>query len=125
MPRNHPLPSIRRFVLRLGRHFLWATGLVTVSLGAGIVGFRETEGLSWLDALLNASMLLGGMGPVNVPHTVAGKWFASLYALYCGLVMLVASGLLLAPVAQRIIHRLHIDLDHGPPPDDAESERDG
>lgn len=117
MPRPHPLPTLRHFVVRLGRQFVVASVLVAVSLAVGIVGFRVTEHLDWLDCLLNASMLLGGMGPVDRPVTVPGKWFASGYALYCGLVVLVASGLLLVPVAQRVLHRLHLDLDHGPPSD--------
>jgi hypothetical protein len=65
--------------------------------------------LSWIDAFLNASMLLGGMGPVNGPVNWGGKLFAGDYALYCGFVVLVVAGLLLAPVLHRVLHRLHAE----------------
>jgi hypothetical protein len=65
--------------------------------------------LSWLDAFLNASMLLGGMGPIHIPSTTGGKYFAGMYALYCGVFFLVAAGLLTAPVVHRILHGMHWD----------------
>jgi hypothetical protein len=82
---------------------------VVVSLGAGMIGYHGLERLSWLDAFLNAAMLLGGMGPVNAPATEGGKVFAGLYALYCGLVVLIVAGIILAPVAHRILHRFHLE----------------
>ena len=83
---------------------------VGVSLGAGMIGylyFEPKDVNTWPDAFLNAAMLLGGMGPVHTPATEAGKVFAGLYALYAGLVFLVAAGLLLAPVFHRLLHRFH------------------
>jgi hypothetical protein len=65
--------------------------------------------LSWIDAILNASMILGGMGPVSELHTAAGKLFASFYALFSGSVFLVVAGIVIAPVAHRFLHRLHLD----------------
>jgi len=106
---NQPLISRNAFVKRLVTHSLLAFGLAAVSLGAGILGYHFLENLSWLDALLNASMILGGMGPVNPIVTNAGKVFASLYALFSGMVFLVVAGLLVAPVAHRILHRMHLD----------------
>jgi hypothetical protein len=82
---------------------------VALSLGIGIVGYHATEGLGWLDSLLNASMILGGMGPVDVLHTDGGKWFASLYSLFSGMIFLVAAGVLFAPVAHRFLHWVHLD----------------
>jgi hypothetical protein len=76
-----------------------------------MIGYRALERLSWLDAFLNAAMLLGGMGPVNTPGTTGGKLFAGLYALYCGLVVLIVAGIILAPVAHRILHRFHLEQD--------------
>jgi len=67
------------------------------------------EQLDWLDALLNAAMLLGGMGPVDKPVTDGGKLFASLYALFAGIVFLVAIGVMLAPIVHRLLHRFHLD----------------
>ncbi len=79
-----------------------------MSLSIGVAGYRITEGFSWIDSLLNASMILGGMGPVNELMTAEGKLFASFYALFSGIIFLVAAGLIVAPVAHRIMHRLHL-----------------
>jgi len=83
--------------------------LLVASLALGMLGYMAFEHLSWIDAFLNASMLLGGMGPVNLPQTAAGKLFAGLYALYAGLVFIVTAALLLAPVLHRVLHRFHWD----------------
>ncbi len=74
-----------------------------------MAGYVAFERLSWIDAFLNASMLLGGMGPVNAPQTVAGKLFAGLYALYAGLVFIVTAAVLFAPILHRVLHRFHWD----------------
>lgn len=104
---RQPLLSRGKFALRLLRHMLAASGLLAVSLAIGIFGYRTTENMAWLDALLNASMILGGMGPVNVLSTPGGKLFASFYALFSGVIFLVIAGILIAPVAHRILHRFH------------------
>jgi len=111
--RTEPLLPRRRFFRRLLRHALLALALLASSLGLGVLGYHFTEGLSWLDALLNASMILGGMGPVAQLHTQAGKIFASLYALFSGAVFLGIAGIVVAPLAHRLLHRLH--LEEGPP----------
>lgn len=85
--------------------------MVFGALGIGVLGYHGTEGLPWLDALVNASMILGGMGPVNELHTNAGKLFASAYALFSGLVFVVAMGVLFVPVFHRFLHRFHIGTD--------------
>ena len=85
--------------------------IILGSLTLGVLGYHLLEGLPWLDALLNASMILGGMGPVDALRTDGGKLFASIYALYSGLVVLVAAGILLAPIAHRIMHRMHMRTD--------------
>lgn len=105
---KHQAPlTRRRFLERLARHGALALALVFVSLGLGIAGYMGFERLSFLDALLNSSMLLGGMGPVNAPVTACGKLFASFYALYAGLVFIVTAALLFTPVVHRILHRFH------------------
>ena len=106
--RQRPLPRAH-FVRRLGLHLALALGLLAVSLGIGMAGYVAFEQLPWIDAFLNAAMLLGGMGPVDLPKTQAGKLFAGLYALYAGLVFIAAAALVLAPVVHRVLHRFHWD----------------
>jgi hypothetical protein len=106
-----PLP-LGRFALRMLAHGGGVGLLVAVSLAIGMAGYHAFERLSWLDAFLNAAMLLGGMGPVDSPATSAGKLFAGLYALYCGLVVIVATGAFLVPVLHRAIHLFHWRRDH-------------
>lgn len=99
--------SRARFVLRMLTHLVWSLLLVASSLLAGMAGYRYLERLPWRDAFLNASMLLGGMGPVNPPQSEGGKVFAGIYALYAGLVFLVVAAVLLAPLIHRILHHFH------------------
>ena len=101
-----PLPRAR-FLLRLLRHALAGFLLVAASLGIGIAGYEYFEGLGWRDAFLNSAMLLGGMGPVDAPQTDGGKVFAGLYALFCGLVVIISVSVVLAPVVHRAIHLFH------------------
>ncbi len=82
-------------------------GIATLALGMAI--YHWVEGLGWADSFLNAAMLLGGMGPVDPLHTVAGKWLAGLYALLAGVVFLVLAGVMLAPVIHHVLHRFHLE----------------
>ena len=109
--RHQRLLPARAFVVRMARHFAIAASLVFGSLLAGIAGYMYFENLALIDAFLNAAMLLGGMGPVDPPRTAGGKIFAGLYALYSGLVFLVVVGISLAPLAHRMLHRLHLEDD--------------
>ena len=109
--RSQPLLSRRLFVRRLLWHWLSALLIILGSLAAGIIGYHGLEGLPWIDSLLNASMILGGMGPVNELQTIGGKIFASCYALFSGIIFLVVAGTLLAPLAHRFLHQLHLDQD--------------
>lgn len=108
--RNDPLLPWRTFLLRrVSRTFAAGGAIIVASLLIGMLGYRITEGMAWLDAFLNASMILGGMGPVDPMHTAPGKLFAGIYALYSGLVLVGTAGLLLAPFLHRIMHRLHLE----------------
>lgn len=106
---NQPLLSRAAFLRRWFRHAGIAVFIIIGSLGLGMVGYHWLEGLSWLDAFLNAAMLLGGMGPVNTLQTPGGKLFAGLYALYAGIVFLAIAGLLFAPIVHRLLHKFHLD----------------
>lgn len=105
--RHQHLLTRAQFARRVASHAVFALALLVVSLGIGILGYRHFENLPFVDAFLNAAMLLGGMGPVNPPQTVAGKTFAGLYALYSGIVFLVMATLVMAPFLHRLLHRFH------------------
>ena len=107
--RREPVLKRLQFLRRLLIHTVSGAILVAASLAFGMWGYVEFESLSWLDAFLNASMLLGGMGPIHIPVTESGKLFAGVFALYAGLVFIVVAALLLAPIAHRVLHSFHLD----------------
>ncbi|MCX6139484.1 MAG: hypothetical protein NTX15_01380 [Candidatus Kapabacteria bacterium] len=107
--KHEPLLESRQFARRFLLHFASASTFIVASLGLGIIGYMAFEGLNMVDGYLNATMILGGMGPVDMPKTVGGKVFAGTYALYSGLVFLFASAVVLAPLLHRILHRFHVE----------------
>jgi hypothetical protein len=107
--RNHPLLPRRRFVKRVALHISASIGLAAIALGLGMAGYRYLGGLSWIDAFLNASMILGGMGPIDTLHTFAAKTFAGLYALFSGLVFIGITGVITAPFIHRLLHYFHVE----------------
>jgi hypothetical protein len=108
---KQPLLAPHQFLIRQLISLLVALVIVVGSLMLGILGYHYLEGLTWVDALVNASMLLGGMGPVNVLYTTAGKLFASFYALYSGIIFLVVVGVIFAPLYHRFLHRFHLEME--------------
>ena len=102
------LASRRIFLMRLATNGAFAGALVVVSLAVGMLGYHGLAGLAWIDAFQNAAMILSGMGPVDTLTTSGAKLFAGLYALYSGLALIAAAGLLLAPLLHRLIHRFHL-----------------
>src|SRR5215207_3985133 len=110
--RSQPLASQRDFTRRVLRYALVTAGIILFSLGIGMIGYHYYESLSWIDSLLNASMILGGMGPVNPLQTNAGKIFAALYALYSGIILLASVGILVTPIFHRFMHRFHLELEN-------------
>lgn len=110
---REPIASTRVFLRRMARYTAMATAIILVSLLIGVLGYHYLENLSWIDSLLNASMILGGMGPVAPLQTTAGKLFASFYALFSGMVFLVAVGVLIAPVFHRFLHHFHLEIEGG------------
>ena len=99
-----------RFLIRIFLHALFALGIILLSLVIGVLGYHFLGELSWIDALVNSAMLLGGMGPVNSLQTIAGKLFASFYALFAGLIFLIVVGVMLAPLFHRFLHRFNLEL---------------
>jgi hypothetical protein len=91
------------------RHGGYVIAGIAVALAIGIGGYHGIVGLSWIDAFLDASMILGGMGPLHEPRTTGGKLFAGFYALFAGLFFIVAAGVLLAPFLHRMIHLFHLE----------------
>ena len=107
--KRQPLLSRGEFAARVLRNLAAAVVLIGLSLFAGMVGYWHFEGMAWIDAFANASMILSGMGPLDQPKTWGGKLFAGLYALYSGLALIVAAGILLAPFVHRLLHRFHLE----------------
>ncbi len=107
--RHTPLAPRDLFLRRLAQNAGIAMFAVGGSLILGMWGYWYFESLTWLDAFLNAAMLLGGMGPVETPTTEGGKLFAGVYALYAGMVVLVAASILVAPVMHRYMHKFHLE----------------
>ena len=107
--RHEPLLPAHAWAIRLAWHVALAAALLGGALGLGAAGYRVTEGMPWLDAFLNAAMILSGMGPVDTLRTDGGKLFASCYAIFSGVLFLAVAGVLLAPVLHRILHRFHFD----------------
>jgi hypothetical protein len=119
-----PLLPFSKFLKRLASHSGVAIVVILGSLVIGILGYHFLEGLIWIDALVNASMILGGMGPVDALHTNAGKLFASFYALYSGMIFLVAASIIVAPVFHRILHRFHLEAATDEAKDNPESSEE-
>lgn len=107
--RRQRLLSRSEFRKRVGRHGLVALGVLVFGLGIGVIGYHFMAHLSWIDSLLNASMILGGMGPVDPLPTNAAKIFASCYALFSGLAFIGVVSVLLAPFVHRMLHRFHAE----------------
>ena len=101
----------KEFISRLLRHLLFASVILAFSLGIGTVGYRIFGELRWIDAFLNASMILTGMGPVDHVETDGGKLFSACYALFSGVAFLTFVGVLFAPIYHRFLHRFHLGIE--------------
>jgi hypothetical protein len=115
--RGEPLLPRHLFVRRMAHNAFIAGAVIVGSLALGAVGYHAFAGLGWIDCILNASMILTGMGPVDPMHTDAAKLFASAYAVFSGVAFLTMVGVLFAPVVHRFLHRFHLGLE-----EDAEGE---
>ncbi len=109
--RSEPLLPLKAFWGRMARAATVGFALIAVSLGIGVVGYHTIGGLGWVDSVLNASMILTGMGPVDHMDRTGAKLFASGYAIFRGVAFLTSIGILFAPVLHRVMHHFHLDLE--------------
>jgi hypothetical protein len=105
---KEPMAPLQVFAMRVAANAVVVLALVAVSLGIGMWGYHDLEHMSWIDAFANASMILSGMGPMGELKSAGGKLFAGFYALYSGLFLIIAAGILLAPLLHRFLHGLHL-----------------
>ena len=110
---GQPLASRRVFIRRMAWSVIVWLGIMLFGLGIGIAGYMHFEGMSLIDAYLNAAMILSGMGPVGELTTNAGKAFAGSYAIFSGLVIVLATGVVLAPIIHHVLHVFHVMDDGG------------
>jgi hypothetical protein len=112
MNENTPAPLLprRQFFARIVRSLSLGLAVIAVCLGIGMVGYHSLEKLSWIDAFLNASMILSGMGPAATLQTTGGKLFAGFYALFSGLALISILGIMMAPIVLRVLHKFHLDI---------------
>lgn len=109
-PRGHqPHPHI---LLHTCRNFIIALSFVALALLIGMLGYKHAEGMSWIDAFLNASMILSGMGPASTMVTFSGKLFAGLYALFSGLAFIAIMAIILSPFVHQMLRKIHFESTH-------------
>lgn len=120
---GEPLATRSRFFRRLGANVALALAFIIVSLAVGMAGYHWLGGIGWIDAFLNAAMILSGMGPVDTLQNDAAKLFAGFYAIYSGLLVVATSALIFAPVLHRLLHRLHVKDEQDPDDDDPPPNR--
>ena len=109
--KGQPLLKRGVFARRLAWSFGTASVFIGLSLLVGMMGYHFLEGLDWIDAFVNAAMILSGMGPLDPPRTWGGKLFAGLYALYSGLAVILAAGILFTPIVHRMLHQFHLEVE--------------
>jgi hypothetical protein len=107
--RKHRLLSWPDFLRRAGRHFGWGVLILMFAVSVGTLGYHVVGRLRWIDAFLNASMILSGMGPVDKMDRTSAKMFAAVYALFSGLVFVGIIGVILAPWVHRLVHWMHLE----------------
>lgn len=113
--KSSPLLTRQAFIRRMSRCALLGAGISAATLMAGMSGYHFLEGMSWVDAFANASMILAGMGPLGSMNTQSGKIFAGFYALFCGLILVTVITILLAPIFHRALHKFHLETRRNEP----------
>jgi hypothetical protein len=110
IPRDKLLPR-REYFRRLARSAMAGAGLLLFSLSVGMLGYHFLGGLTWIDAFVDAAMILSGMGPVSPLQTTSVKLFAGCYAIYCGIALITTAGIILSPMIHRSLHKFHLEWD--------------
>lgn len=118
--RGEPLAPRNVFLRRAARAAAISATVIGAALVIGVAGYHFIAGLGWVDSILNASMILAGMGPVDTLPGDGAKLFASGYALFSGVVFLGVAGVIFAPFFHRIIHHFHLEIEPSPDSDDRE-----
>jgi hypothetical protein len=108
--RSQSLLPRKAFFARIAWSVAATAGIVAFSLSMGSAGYHYLGELPWIDALLNASMILAGMGPVDPIRSTGAKLFASFYALYSGIAFLGIIAILMAPILHRFLHKFHLEF---------------
>lgn len=108
-----PLLPVKKYLNRLLNNLFTASLLILLALLIGVLGYHFICGLRWVDSILNASMILAGMGPVDIIQSSAGKLFASFYAIFSGVAFLSIIAVILAPVVHRFLHKFHLKDEDG------------
>lgn len=111
MHRKKPLQPRKVFLAHLLRNIVLSFLFILISLSFGMWGYHHFEKMAWIDAFVNAAMILSGMGPAESLHTFKGKLFAGFYALYSGLALIIALGVLFSPIMRRFFHKLDLDTE--------------
>ncbi len=109
--KHHPLVPFHIFLRRTARHFFISSSIVFAALTLGVIGYHLFAQFTWIDSILNASMILTGMGPVGELKTVAAKLWSSAYALFSGLVFITSIGIAAGPIVHRLLHKFHLQDD--------------
>ena len=109
--RYESLMPSRQFIIRLASSITIGLFIIAFAELVGMVGYHEFEDMGWVDAFVNAAMILSGMGPLTPLNTVGGKIFAGFYALFSGLAFILIIGIIFAPIVHRFFHRFHLDMD--------------
>src|SRR3990167_5763935 len=109
--RYESLMPSRQFIIRLASSIAIGLFIIAFAELVGMVGYHEFEDMGWVDAFVNAAMILSGMGPLTPLNTVGGKIFAGFYALFSGLAFILIIGIIFAPIVHRFFHRFHLDVD--------------
>ncbi len=105
------LPPLSKTISHVLRNTIWGLLFIAIALFIGMLGYHECENMSWIDAFVNAAMILSGMGPVSTLVTFGGKLFAGIYALFSGLVFIAIIVIIFSPLIRRFFHKIHIDMD--------------